>query len=255
MSTPNIKLTSDNLDTLEGKAEIARLLATGPEGRESIIQILAELNPDANKEFRKKQNKLKTYPYYREGFALELIKVVLDPMIADGESREFNKQDYKSWSINTVYEKVRQSFEYAIDFLDKEGKYKLLKRKIEIRKPNSNKVVIEFTSTNEPIVVRKFKATSSFDEVLSRVNDIVENGDFDHQFILPPKDEDMPPLSLSEEEIEKLEKHLDKFEAFIAYIVTYEKITINKFNPVREIKSPISGTEFIAENESFGAKQ
>ncbi len=71
--------------------------------------------------------------YYNEKEAKGLLPY-LDSIIQDKEDRELRYEDYPQWSPHTLWAKLNQAFKFAIDNLDKEGKYTQLRNCLKISK-------------------------------------------------------------------------------------------------------------------------
>lgn len=196
--------------------------------RTAAMQQMLKLNPDTQKLFREKQKKL-SLPYYKESYGKELVTYILDPMLADFKSKKIDGVEAQRWSINTLDAKVRQAWDWVIDYSDADKKYKNLRSRVEIVKKSTCLAII-FKSIDVPLRATDYSDFSSVDDVLAAIKDIVENYPYDKQYFLPPKDGSMQPFALSGDDIIKVETFCAKF-SFIVALVGNGKISISKFTP------------------------
>lgn len=222
------QLNSENFSTPEGQIALNKFL-TDPATRAAAIKAIS-LVPDANKEFRDRQKKL-GLPYYKQGYAEEVLREIFDPMLADGEPRCLLKKDYKRWSISTIAQKIRQAFEFAVDNMDTpDKKYAVLKKRISIC-TEKQRVVIRFNYDSEPLKVHIYREQSSYEDVFLALEEIVEKGEFDCKYKIPV-DDSFLPFSLDEEEVNKLKEYCSKFPFIIASVGSEEVAIIKLGKPL-----------------------
>lgn len=112
------------------------------EERHSLIREFLVNNPDVLEDYLKrnkslmapeKWSTLSNATYYREKFAREL-KPVLDAMIEDRKNRIFRYSSYRSMQPSTLRLRIDQAWRYLSTFLDPDGKYKALRKEVDLRK-------------------------------------------------------------------------------------------------------------------------
>lgn len=220
-------INASNIDSIDSQLTLTEALKN-EDTRQAAMQQMMKLNPDTHKLFREKQKKL-SLPYYKESYGKELVTYILNPMLADSKSKKIDGVEAQRWSINTLDAKVRQAWDWIIDYSDPDKKYKNLRSRVEIVKKSTCLAII-FKSIDVPLRATDYSDFSSVDDVLVAIKDIVENYPYDKQYFLPPKDGSMQPFALSGDDIIKVETFCAKF-SFIVALVGNGKISISKFTP------------------------
>lgn len=170
--------------------------------------------------------------YFRESYGRELIPY-LDELIKDKQDIIFKLTDFPRYSLNTLQARIRQSIDYIYEFLDTpEGKYKVLKKEMEIRKLPQGIVLCLFSNSHIPLRAHKYSEYTSMEELIEVIKVFIEKAPYDTKCKLP--DDDMRSFLLKQEEIEKIEELCSKF-SFINAVINSEIISLVKFKEQEKV--------------------
>lgn len=177
-------------------------------------------------EFRKKQQRATSLPYYRPDCAEEILPI-FDWIIQNRKGKDFRHSDYKFWKPQTLYARIQQSYQYIQDHMDKDGRYKGLKPMIEIQRLPKSVRIEWIANVKEKLIARDIKDEATYEDVFEAIKEHIEIGPVNVKFILP--DDNFLPFELTAEEITKLQEFCDKLQgAGILAMIGDKQVTIIK---------------------------
>jgi len=197
-----------------------------PQPTNYLQEILAD--PALMKVFQPKKpvgySKRSNCPYYKPFFALQF-KEALDTVIKTAEPHVWKYKDHQNLSKTSLYLRIDQGKRYLLDHLDTpEKKYAIVCDAISISRERNLGVVIRVHNAIRE--AKLYMPTPLEEEGTSsawkhKMEDWIENGEVGTEFTVDN-------LTMSEEEVTKLQYMLAAFDNLIGYNITQTKIKMRK---------------------------
>lgn len=217
-----LALTPEQLAELKGMPEAGKLI---------INSLMSTKQRIPNIEKRMRQ------PYYKEAYAKEIIPLLLKLKL-DKKIISFPVQDFAPrYTQESLYQRIRQSIQYAEDHLDGDGTLKDMRESYSISRPDKLTVTLQpADEVDRPLVWQEgYSPIHSFKDVFDTVVTFSRVEDDGIKETLPNKNILQKGFSLSANEQTEIKKYLSKFGDIKALIST-DKIELIKDSSV--MKAP-----------------